>query len=141
MASHGYIVVGFDAPYRTSVVVLPNNRVVTRRSADNPENLNPDAANRLINRLLPMWISDTKFKVNRLQQLNASDPSGKFARRLDLQRLGMFGHSFGGATALHVCHEDARCKSGDRHRWRSVRQSRAGGPQTAFHVYFQRSQP
>jgi len=38
--------------------------------------------------------------VNQLQQLNSTDASGKFTGRLDMQRLGMFGHSFGGATAL-----------------------------------------
>lgn len=112
LTSHGYIVVGFDAPYRTSLVVFPDNRVVERRQADNPENLNPDDANRLINRLLPMWTSDTRFVVSQLQQLNSADSSGKFTGRLDMQRLGMFGHSFGGATALQFCHEDIRCKAG-----------------------------
>ncbi len=112
LTSHGYIVVGFDAPYRTWVVVFPDKRVVARPAANNPENLNDDQANRLINRLLPMWTSDTKFVVSQLQQLNAADPSGKFAGRLDMQRLGMFGHSFGGATALQFCHDDIRCKAG-----------------------------
>jgi pimeloyl-ACP methyl ester carboxylesterase len=112
LASHGYIVVGFDAPYRTFVVVLPDNRVVARPPANDPENLEAEQANRLINRLLPMWTSDTKFVVSQLEHLNAADPSGKFTGRLDLQRLGMFGHSFGGATALQFCHDDPRCKAG-----------------------------
>ncbi len=112
LASHGYIVVGFDAPYRTFVVALPDNRVVTRPAANNPENLPGDQADRLINGLLPMWTSDTKFVVSQLQQRNAADPSGKFTGRLDLQRLGMFGHSFGGVTALQFCHDDRRCKAG-----------------------------
>jgi len=112
LASHGYIVVGFDAPYRTVVVVLPANRVVIRPPANDPENLPGDQANRLINRLLPMWTSDTKFVVSQLQRLNAADPSGNFTGRLDMQRLGMFGHSFGGATALQFCHDDRRCKAG-----------------------------
>jgi predicted dienelactone hydrolase len=122
LASHGYIVVGFDAPYRSWVVVFPDNSVVARPAANNPENLTDEQANRLINRLLPMWTSDTKFVVSQLQQLNAADPSaanpsaadssGKFAGRLDMQRLGMFGHSFGGATALQFCYEDIRCKAG-----------------------------
>jgi len=50
--------------------------------------------------------------VSQLQHLNAADPSGKFTGRLDIQRLGMFGHSFGGATALQFCHDDSRCKAG-----------------------------
>ena len=112
LASHGYFVVGFDAPYRTGIVVLPGNRVVTRPLADDPENLSADLANRLIHKLLPMWTSDTAFVVSQLEQLNAADPSGKFSGRLDLQRLGMFGHSFGGATALQFCHDDSRCKAG-----------------------------
>jgi pimeloyl-ACP methyl ester carboxylesterase len=29
-----------------------------------------------------------------------------------MQRLGMFGHSFGGAQALQFCHDDPRCKAG-----------------------------
>jgi dienelactone hydrolase len=112
LASHGYFVVGFDAPYRTFVVVLPDGRVVSRPPTNDPENLSADEANRLINRLLPMWTSDTKFVVSQLERLNAADPSGKFTGRLDMQRLGMFGHSFGGAQALQFCHDDPRCKAG-----------------------------
>ncbi|MHB8502547.1 MAG: alpha/beta hydrolase family protein [Candidatus Acidiferrales bacterium] len=112
LASHGYIVVGFDAPYRTFVVVLSDGRVVSRPPTNDPENLPADEANRLINRLLPMWTSDTKFVVSQLGQLNSADPSGKFTGRLDMQRLGMFGHSFGGAQALQFCHDDPRCKAG-----------------------------
>ena len=112
LASHGYIVVGLDAPYRTGVFVYPDNRVVARSPANDPENLSPDQAERLINRLLPMWTSDTKFVVSQLEQLNAADPSGRFTGHLDMQRLGMFGHSFGGATALQFCHDDSRCKAG-----------------------------
>src|SRR6267143_285656 len=101
LASHGYIVVG-----------LPGNRVVIRPPTNDPENLQADQANRLINRLLPRWTTDTAFVVTQLGHLNAADPSGKFTGRLDMQRLGMFGHSFGGATALQFCHDDPRCKAG-----------------------------
>jgi predicted dienelactone hydrolase len=111
LASHGYIVVGLDAPYRTIVVSLPHNRVVTRPPTNDPEDLPADQASRLINKLLLMWISDMKFVVSQLENLNAADPSGKFTGRMDLQRLGMFGHSFGGAQALQFCHDDARCKA------------------------------
>jgi len=112
LASHGYIVVGFDAPYRTIVVILADNRVVTRPPADDPESLPAGELDRLANKLLPIWTSDTKFVASQLERLNAADPSGKFTGRLDMQRLGMFGHSFGGAQALQFCHDDPRCKAG-----------------------------
>jgi len=112
LASHGYVVVGFDAPYRTGVVVFPDGRVVERPPADNPETLRTEDQDRLIDRLLPMWSADTQFVVDRLDRLNAGDPPGRFTGRLDMRRLGMFGHSFGGATALQFCHDDSRCKAG-----------------------------
>ncbi|HMF92756.1 MAG TPA: hypothetical protein VKE96_00600 [Vicinamibacterales bacterium] len=112
LASHGYFVVGFDAPYRSGFVVFPDGRVVKRASANNPETMSYDSARQLAHRLLPMWITDTAFVVDQLERLNASDPSGRFTGRLAIARLGMFGHSFGGATALQFCHDDRRCIAG-----------------------------
>jgi hypothetical protein len=110
LASHGFIVVGFDAPYRSFVVVLPDGQVVARSPTANVENASGNLADPVIGKLLAMWTSDTTFVVDQLRRLN-DDPSGKFASRMDLQRLGMFGHSFGGATALEFCHQDSRCKA------------------------------
>jgi dienelactone hydrolase len=112
LASHGYFVVGFDAPYRSGVVVFPDGRVVTRVAANNPETMSYEDGKRLANKLLPMWTTDAAFVVDRLERLNAADPSGRFAGRLALGRLGVVGHSFGGATALQFCHDDSRCKAG-----------------------------
>ncbi len=110
LASHGFFVVGFDAPYRSFVVVLPDGRVVGRSPAYHVENASGNLADPVIGRLLQMWTADTTFVVDQLQRLHA-DSSEKLARRMDLQRLGIFGHSFGGATALEFCHQDSRCKA------------------------------
>jgi predicted dienelactone hydrolase len=110
LASHGFFVVGFDAPYRSFVVVLPDGRVVGRSPSYHVENANSHLADPVIGRLLQMWTADTTFVVDQLQRLNR-DPSEKIASRMDLQRLGIFGHSFGGATALEFCHKDSRCKA------------------------------
>jgi hypothetical protein len=37
LASHGYFVVGVDAPYRTGIVAFPDGRVIKRTSENNPE--------------------------------------------------------------------------------------------------------
>jgi predicted dienelactone hydrolase len=113
LASHGYLVVGPDAPYRTGLVVFPDGRVMGRTPANNPELAfgAPDSARR-IDRLMAAWTGDMTFALDRLARLNASDPSGRFTGRLDLTRVGAFGHSFGGAQAAQFCHDDPRCRAG-----------------------------
>ena len=115
LASHGYVVVGFDAPYRTSVVVFPEGRVVRRTPENNPEHcleLADAEQARCVSALLSAWTADIAFVLDRLERLNHAEASGKFAGRLDMQRVGVFGHSFGGAAAAQFCHEDSRCKAG-----------------------------
>ncbi len=111
LASHGYIVVGIDAAYRTTVVVLPDGRTVVRPAQYNLELMPPSEEVPFATRLLTMWAADVEFTIDELAEIDA-DPSGRFAGRLDLQHLGIFGHSLGGATAADFCHEDSRCKAG-----------------------------
>jgi pimeloyl-ACP methyl ester carboxylesterase len=115
LASHGHVVVGFDAPYRTFTVVFPDGRMMRRTPGNNPElclERTGQERDRCANRLLTAWTADIAFVLDRLEQLNASDASGKFTGRLDMKRVGVFGHSFGGAAAALFCHEDSRCKAG-----------------------------
>ena len=112
LASHGYVVVGFDAPYRTAVVVFPDGRIITRAPENNPETVAGPEQDNLINKLLSSWCTDMGFVLDHLKQLNASDPNGRFTGRLDMKRVGVFGHSLGGATAAQFCHDDPRCKAG-----------------------------
>jgi predicted dienelactone hydrolase len=115
LASYGYVVVGFDAPYRTAVVVLPDGRVITRTPENNVElcaELRAPEQAVCVVRLLNAWTADAAFVLDRLEVLNRLDASGKFKGRLDMTRVGVFGHSFGGATAAQFCHDDPRCKAG-----------------------------
>src|SRR5438270_5803860 len=112
LASHGYVVVGLDAPYRTGLVVFPDGRVMRRTPKNNPELFAGSEFDRRATKLMEAWTVDMAFVLDRLGQLNASDPSGKFTGRLDMARVGVFGHSFGGAQAAQFCHDDSRCQAG-----------------------------
>ena len=108
LASHGYVVVGIDAPYRTGSIAFPDGRVIDRVDANNPELLIGRDTDRLLE-IFAAWISDMRFVVDRLERLNAADPTGRFTGRLDLAHLGVFGHSWGGSQSMQFCHDEPRC--------------------------------
>ena len=113
LASHGYIVVSLDAPYRTVITAFPDGRVATRASGGDFDRM-PSSPNtqHLAAQLMSAWIADTKFVLDQLQELNANDPAGRFKGKFDMQKVGIAGHSLGGATAAQFCHDDPRCKAG-----------------------------
>ena len=109
LASHGYVIFAITPTYSSDVVVFPDGRVVkaTPRGLLNTSE-NPRAA---AAQLVGLWSQDVIFVLNQLDHLNAM-PGTMWSQRLDLARLGVFGHSLGGATAAQVCHLDRRCKAG-----------------------------
>jgi pimeloyl-ACP methyl ester carboxylesterase len=61
---------------------------------------------------LRRWVDDTKMVLDRLPGLRRDTAAGRLAARLDLARIGVFGHSMGGVTAGQFCVDDQRCRAG-----------------------------
>ena len=51
------------------------------------------------------------FVLNELEKLNKNDRKNLFINRMDLNQIGMFGHSYGGATAVQMLMKDDRIKA------------------------------
>lgn len=104
LASYGYIVVGIDHPYDAAATVYPDGReiLIQMHNLSGFEELDKH---------MPLWTQDVSFILDRLEQLNRQDEQNLFTGRLDLDRIGMFGHSYGGATAVQMLLKDSRIKA------------------------------
>lgn len=87
LASHGY------------VVISPNHRFNTLTDF-NPASRTAEGLNQRV--------LDVSFLVDVMTNLDADDPGGIFTGRVDLDRVGLTGHSFGGATTLVGLTSDPR---------------------------------
>jgi dienelactone hydrolase len=100
VASHGYIVAAIWHPYSTSLVELDGGRIIP---AGDPTVQLDDTH---IEETFSVWEGDALFALDTLETLNESDAI--LADHLDLDHIGAFGHSFGGATAAEIALEDER---------------------------------
>lgn len=112
LASHGYIVVGINPTYSANWTVFPDGRYVPRSIKGTiPDSDSLAAAEIDGSRILDVWVQDAVFVMDQLAKMNG-DQASFFSQRLDLEHIGLWGHSFGGATAAAVCQNDPRCKAG-----------------------------
>jgi dienelactone hydrolase len=117
LASHGFVVIGVSHPYNAAAALLADGTLALPVPAADPTgtlNVPPDTnpldTLELIDAsaqpLLAVQVGDLRFALDQAERLNADDPV--LAGRLDLTRVGVFGHSFGGAAAIETLVADAR---------------------------------
>lgn len=107
LASWGYVVVALDHTDAAAVTVFPDGE--TRPFDLQRLGIAPADVENSTTILLPIWVADQRFVYDQLAGWGADD--SLLAGKLDLQRIGSFGHSFGGATSLEVCRVDSRCRA------------------------------
>jgi hypothetical protein len=105
LASHGYIVVGMSHPFNTSVISFPDGRYITERSSGvaRPSGMEDEAVKMVLGQ-------DVHFVIDQVEQLNVSD--NNFKGRIDLDRIGMLGHFYGGLISVLSTASDPRIKAG-----------------------------
>ncbi|MEI5908952.1 carboxylic ester hydrolase [Bacillus spongiae] len=103
LVSHGYIVVGMEHTYSALATVFPDGRTVI--------NSKKYPSNSYLNDLMSTWKADATFVLDQLEELNNGGENDRFKGKLDLGKIGMFGHSFGGATSYWMLQQDKRVKA------------------------------
>jgi len=94
LASHGYVVASIDHAYESVGTLFPGNRMLTCIACEATD-LRPLVLNRA---------KDASFVIDQL--------TARFPWLIDASRIGMAGHSIGGASALAAMETDPRIKAG-----------------------------
>lgn len=136
LASNGYVIFSISHPYDASVTAFTDGRTVGFQdnfgqmdpnpegveyfkgfmNKENPEDVRSENLLKYSRTAawapptLNVWVQDTIFVRDYLETLNSNMEF--FKGKLDLKRTGIFGHSFGGATAAFVCSLDKRFSAG-----------------------------
>jgi dienelactone hydrolase len=99
LASRGFVVVAMDDLYPLPVIDF-SSETAYRDSL------------RWCNEKVRLQAGDARLVLDELEKWDAHDPAGLLENRLDLQRVGAFGFSFGGAVAAELARLDPRVRAG-----------------------------
>ncbi|MDZ7719606.1 MAG: hypothetical protein U5K72_12380 [Balneolaceae bacterium] len=138
IASHGYIIFAVNHPYQSIATVFSDGGKVSfdyQYESKIFENVweqiveledqfwaaDSDSAKRDIIReisdiypnaeMMRQWAEDLSFVIDELERMN-SQTNNRFFNKLNLDKIGAFGHSAGGATAGQLMLTDPRVKAG-----------------------------
>lgn len=136
IASYGYIVFAAAHPYEIAEVVYPDKHTINLDSTrfrtmlreGKPEwelsNSIKDSVKKreieietvkesfTLNSSLNFWVEDIRFLIDELFQTNSPKIKGMFSGIMNLKKIGVLGHSFGGAAAGQLCLIDKRVSAG-----------------------------
>ncbi len=111
LASHGYVVVAIDHPYDAFAVVYPDGRV-TPHSAFKWGMDETDPEHKFEKNRVEVGAADVRFVLDQLQRYNDEFGFGsKFYKQLDLERIGVVGHSWGARVVARACQLDDRIRA------------------------------
>lgn len=112
LASHGYVVVSIDHPYHSFYTVFGDGKIVTVNPEYMQEINNANKAGvyslseyfELTQKWITLRTDDMNFVVDTILE-QARQKEDSIYERIDTQKIGVFGHSMGGAASVALSRE------------------------------------
>ena len=117
LASHGYLVIAADHAFDAYLTIFDDGTTADYRSSGSEISSEADFW-AVRGPQLSARTQDVRFildVISERKSASAADiatPASALWQRLDLNRIGVFGHSFGGATSLMALSQDPRIRAG-----------------------------
>ncbi len=107
LSSRGYIVLAPDHTYDANITIFPNKRIADYRSdlTGHPDSIS------MREMQMNTRSEDINFILDQIQKVNSGIIKSQVSNRMDLNRIAIGGHSFGGATAITASYKDKRIKA------------------------------
>ena len=106
-ASNGFAVFALDHSYDANISVFSDGSIADYRSEITGD---PDSVN-IRKRQIDTRVSDIQFILDELEKIQSGALRHPLNGYLDLSRIGITGHSFGGSTAALIAKKDSRVKA------------------------------
>ena len=100
LASKGYIVFALDHSFDANLTIFPNGKIADYRSEITGH---PDSI-LIRGKQINTRAFDVGFIIDQIREIEAGMIDSKLSGRLDLDRVALGGHSYGGATAILASH-------------------------------------
>lgn len=113
LASHGYVVIVPEHAYGANLSIHPDGRAIYNLPSIVPdrEEVGDEAYFASIRRLVDTYAGDIRFCLDKAAEWQAAGGASPFGGKLDLARIGVFGHSTGGGAVAEAMAEDDRIQA------------------------------
>ena len=107
LANNGYVVAALNHSYDANLTIFPDSRLADYRSeiTGHPDSL------QIRSQQINTRTADILFIIDQLEKIQSGKIKHPLNGYLDLSRIGMTGHSFGGATSAFASYLDNRIKA------------------------------
>lgn len=115
LASHGYVVASIDHSYLNIFTRFSDGElaIISQRylNALNSALAGDPAGQQEMMAMYRVRVEDMRFTLDQIEGINQNGTAELPAGHLDMQHVGLFGHSAGATTAAEACREDGRCQA------------------------------
>ncbi len=111
LASQGYLVFAPEHAYGAVISVYPDGKAIYNEPQALPSGVSDQEYARAARVLGSSWVGDLRFTLDQIEALNRGEIDSLFAGHLNLEKVGLLGHSTGGGAAFETCWLDERCQA------------------------------
>ena len=108
IASNGYIVIAPDHTYDAALTIINEDKIIYTRSKlpNSDEEAEDSEMIKRVKEQLNIRVEDISFVIDKMIEKFSKDK--QFNQSADFENIGIFGHSFGGCTAIMAANNDNR---------------------------------